>query len=469
MSCRSFFILLLLFIMLTALCFSFGAVTSFAETLDVLSDLEVDPSFNSANYPTRSGDHSLSLITLAEGSDKFLYAYVYQPNGDNLAKDIRLAVGNDSSTLQYDDYSLTLISNQSVFFKYKINNLTVSSGRTRIYSIVQLARSFNSAWDSALEYNQTASTVPYQVGKQFKFTEVNGNTELSCTDLVTIDISDKFVGFVRYVKNSQGLFNIKYAGTDRFFVAFNTDVEIDHIVSIRLGYEREGVTEWSKLSSSMSDEILHDSIIDTITESDSYSSSYDFLWVSWDYSWDKIQSGTEFLSTVEQSSINESHFVDVGYNTSLSEEGRSALQNKEWIISFYDSDYCEYCQDYSGVSFPPFFSRVGDVTIFQISYITDGVCYNLGAVDNKQTGSSDPVSETITQLSVDGHIFDIPSLDGISDYIKLALKVIAIVILIIILLPILPYLLKLIVFIISIPFKIFKALFSRKPKAKDSQ
>ena len=88
---------------------------------------------------------------------------------------------------------------------------------------------------------------------------------------------------------------------------------------------------------------------------------------------------------------------------------------------------------------------VGDVTILRLKFETDGITYNLGTIDNKQTGDRDPVNDE--QIEV-----------GLSKMGKWILGIIALILLLVILMPILPYIAKLIVWIILLPFKLIAAI-----------
>ena len=94
----------------------------------------------------------------------------------------------------------------------------------------------------------------------------------------------------------------------------------------------------------------------------------------------------------------------------------------------------------SGVTWE-FSSVVGDVTILRLKFETDCVIYNLGVIDNKQTGSTEPVNEVEYEVSLNNN--------G-----KKLLWLLMLIILLIILAPIFPYILKLVFFIIALLFKI---------------
>lgn len=97
---------------------------------------------------------------------------------------------------------------------------------------------------------------------------------------------------------------------------------------------------------------------------------------------------------------------------------------------------------------------MGDVTILRLKFETDGVTYNLGVIDNKQTGSDKPSNEETIQ----------PEINKRGKWILIAIVLIIALILLAPLLPvILSFLGKAIVWIckglwwlISAPFRLFK-------------
>ena len=93
----------LLLAFVTVFCTVFLAVQTplmvSAETTytDVLDDLRRDDSFQTSNYPERTGDYSLQIIQIAESVDRELFVYVYQPSGSR--KDLRASSINISTTI----------------------------------------------------------------------------------------------------------------------------------------------------------------------------------------------------------------------------------------------------------------------------------------------------------------------------------------------------------------------------------
>lgn len=98
------------------------------------------------------------------------------------------------------------------------------------------------------------------------------------------------------------------------------------------------------------------------------------------------------------------------------------------------------------------YTLVGDVTILRLKFETDGITYNLGVIDNKQSGSDTPINEEEIQVK--------PNTTGI-----IILIIVLLVILFIVLINFVPAVLSLVIKlfvwlckglwrIISAPFKL---------------
>ena len=117
----------------------------------------------------------------------------------------------------------------------------------------------------------------------------------------------------------------------------------------------------------------------------------------------------------------------------------SELKGKKWVLRFAETSYSLSGYSTTGSTFESY-TLVGDVTILRLKFETDGITYNLGVIDNKQSGSKDPSNETDIDISLNKR--------G-----KMILYLLMLILLIILLAPILPYVLQAIVWIISLPFK----------------
>lgn len=110
---------------------------------------------------------------------------------------------------------------------------------------------------------------------------------------------------------------------------------------------------------------------------------------------------------------------------------------------------------------------IGDVTILRLKFVTGGVTYNLGVVDNKQTGGSDPVNHTETKI-------------GLNSTFSWILLAILFVVLLIVLLPFLPtilsvivkvivWILKAVVWIVALQFRGIAALIRAIKERKEDR
>ena len=105
-------------------------------------------------------------------------------------------------------------------------------------------------------------------------------------------------------------------------------------------------------------------------------------------------------------------------------------------------------------------SIISNVSILRLKFETDGVVYNLGVVDNKQTGDTLPDNYTKTTFEL-------------SNAFKTFLAILLFILLLIILWPVLPYIFKFIGWLIKGIWKIiclpFTAIKSISKKREEKQ
>ena len=200
----------------------------------VLQDLQKDESFQAENYPLIENDDSLQLIQIAESTGKELFLYVYQPSGET--KNFTASSVNISTTINDEisflTYKLARIDSDGTLYKYKVQNFTVKTDPTRYYVISSIYRPFDVSVDKEASGGNTVTEVNFAVDKQYTFGKINGKEYVNCVDIETIEITDKFVGFVRYENG----FNLYASACDSHFVAFNTDKRIDSLLEADVYY-----------------------------------------------------------------------------------------------------------------------------------------------------------------------------------------------------------------------------------------
>ena len=401
----------------------------------VMEDLKKDTSFKPENYPTKADDYSLQIIQLAESSDKELFVYVYQPSGK--VKDFKASSINISTTINdsisYLNYKLELLNSSGVFYKYKVKGLTVKDESVRYYAISSIYRPFDESIDKQASGGNTVTEVNYAVNKQYAFGSINGKPYVNCVDIETIVVTDKFVGFVRYPDG----FKLYVGACDSHFVAFNTNKPMDKLLEADVYYTTQ------EYSSSWAAFVGENETFGNKADKYAYLKYTDKVehtgggLFAGTYKWDRIQTVDDFIKNEDREQIFSGAVIDVKISSKLTDAALNELKGKKWVLRFTETDYTLW----SGQgTYGTFSTIVGDVTILRLKFETDGITYNLGVIDNKQSGSKDPSNETDIDISLNKR--------G-----KMILYLLMLILLIILLAPILPYVLQAIVWIISLPFK----------------
>ena len=352
-----------------------GAVGETAYS-DVLADLQKDETFDVSKYPENTEDFSLQVIQIAESTDGELLIYVYQPSGQT--KDLRASSINISTAINDSfspkNYTLTFINSNGVFYKYSVNDFELLPDAMRYYSIVSIFRPFDETIDEQASNGNTVDEVSYEVGKLVTATTVNGVVSYTCLDTETILVIDKYVGFIRY-DNGFTLYN-KYC--DSHYIAFSTDKPMDKLMEAEVYFVRRDITTRINLTGEhlySQGELVSDTVL--LSEIDKGHNSPNG-WFQNSYEWQRIETVSSFKQGLSD------------YNIELTEETVQALDGKQWVLRFYESDV--NTRTAGSYSFRDS-TEVTDVTILRLKFETDGDVYNLGVVDNKQSGDSEPDNE----------------------------------------------------------------------------
>lgn len=427
---------------------------------DVLDDLKKDETFDETQYPEKADDYSLQVIQLAESTDGELLVYVYQPCNPTLKLEvttIRLAVARTGIDSTWKDYPLALLSENGVLCKYAVLGLTVDVNVVvRQYDVTAIHRKFIEGTDSPSDENweQTINEMVYPVGMNWAIYTLNGENYIECEKSDYIEITDKVVGYIRY-PNGYGLSS---TSCDAHFVAFSTDLQIDEL------YEADVEYDWISYSStyavgadSEKEEISRKEDEIACLNVESTGENTGDGWFGKKYTWERITTAEEFISkaTNEEKDINLTNAI------------MSDLQKKQWVLNFVDTEYVNspFANNYKA------WTEVSGVSILRLKFKSGVDTYNLGVVDNKQTGSKEPAGGADTKLD--------DFIESTKDILLKALKIILIVvvagILLSVLLPILPkifgvvfavfkWIIKALWWIIAFPFN----LLGKRKKKQDS-
>lgn len=456
-----FFILLLIFTLLASLLVAREAF-AYAEVryTGALEDLRKAENFDPSYYPTKEGDYTVSLIQIAESKDNELFVYTYQPASDERITASSINVSRTSElNVTPQNYYLTLLSREGVFCKYVVKDFKVSDEPTRYYAIPSIFRSWVNDIDGDQSGSQTVTEKPFEVAEQFRFGTLNGKEYVERKKIDVITVTSKFVGFVRYMGEYKlGFMNTALTDFDCHFVAFNTDRRIDTLLEADLSYVKQDFsakswveggtvphyeTTYGERSDQIKVELMCDQSVDH-TGSFIYGSSFSF---------NRIQSVTDFLSSEETSNVYKCGVFETTEKRTLTDDVKAELEDKSWVLRFLETNRTSKTT-LGGTEYSS--TLVGDVTILRLKFVTDGITYNLGVVDNKQTGGSDPVN-------------NIKKTIGLNSTFSWILFFVLIVVLLIVLLPFLPTILSVIVkvivwivkavfWIVALPFRGIAAL-----------
>lgn len=352
-----------------------SALAEGEEYSQVLEDLEKDENFDKSNYPENLAKLELQVIQIAESENSELFVYVYNPSANvkeliatsiNIStnKNEGLYLADDDEGETYINYDLTLLNSDGVFYKYLVEDFTVSTDEIRYYNISNIYRAFDYLIDETVEGNEI-SEVPNRVGKVFTAQTLNGETTYTCTEVETIEIVSKYVGFLRYYNG----FKLYNESCDSHFVAFSTDKPIDKLIEAEVYFVSQEVLRTIFVGA---ENVAYGATTENyvaLNYTETVSNDASGLFGN-KYTWNRIEKVSDFIA-----------------NEDLTSEAEAQLRNKEWVLRFYETTF----QDYGlAGGKTQIYTEVSDVSILRLKFETDGEVFSLGVIDNKQSGDNTP-------------------------------------------------------------------------------
>ncbi len=383
------FALILLFFSLFSVCGNaFGAPASAASY--VMEDLQRDECFNLDDYPEVLDDYSLKVIQIAESSDGELLIYVYQPSGQGTgiyASSINIARDkNNTVDLKYVNYKLEYLNSSGVFYKYKVKNFELEESDIRYYNISNILRPFQYLYDDVPENGNKITEVENRVGQVWTAFTINGVVSYEMTGSDVVEITQKYVGYVNINGGwKQGAWYTYTKYTFKNFVAFSTNYNIDRLIQADIQYSLADIsfgvchngacpyhTKGATFNERKGEPVPQD--VKTLY-ADKQSQNIDFGWGGHKFTWYDIQSTEDFLADNNNA------------NYKLTTEGANDLSGTQWVLNFHNAEFSSK-SDHSIWDLHAYHNgqTVSDVMILRLMFETDGVTYNLGVVDNVQTG-----------------------------------------------------------------------------------
>lgn len=397
--------------------------TKFDET-NVLDDLEKDSKFNMSDYPVNVSDFSLKVITIAESKDYELFVYVYVPSGDYYnIEATSINISQEHKNVDFDNFSLSLISKDGVFHKYKVLNFVVKKDLVRYYEFSSIFRAFNEEFgDKTSSSMNLTSEWAYKVGKSYKFTDnLDGGYDVYVEDLELITVTDRYVGFFRYPDRG---YLFSQHSVDVHFIAFSTDKPIDQLFEADLIYTSVEYSQTGVVGLHSYDEPKSNKV--TVN----YKNDLIFDGTGWlykdNYSWPSIETANSFLETESNGQHKTlAGILDVTTSPSLKDGVDEQIGSQDWVLRFCLTPYIK--DEQSGIlgHTDYYYTIISDVSILRLAFKFEGITYNLGVVDNKTSSipgnpSNDP-EDTETRIEI--------KTDNLPDYIKLILGLFLVILL----------------------------------------
>ena len=121
-------------------------------------------------------------------------------------------------------------------------------------------------------------------------------------------------------------------------------------------------------------------------------------WLSASYNWKSIETASSFLQSEAAGQMYKGAIFNVNTLSIVDETDKNEISSKQWVLRFaatvvntvdYPTELPSYKQERTIVS---------NVSLLRLAFKTNGIPYNLGVVDNKQTGSENPSNTTKVEV-----------------------------------------------------------------------
>lgn len=383
-------------------------------TSGVMEDLEKDLLFDKTKYPVmvyeqlealkkddiESNDiELLNVIQIAESRNRELAIYVYEPTQHiKEINALKINIATDPSEKNYDVYDLTLIDREGVFSKYLVDDFIVNGNDlVRYYDISNIYREYDVSLDKEPLESNTISYVGIPVGKVFS-AYTNGNTiqySMEYTEWIKIDIS--YYGSIKYYQSegyldhslnkelfdSLGVPSLS-SGTlakDSHYVCFNTNRQMDDLLEAEIYFETTELgTSYSYIGQDWEKHPTENKII--VKKFDNFTINGGIFHD--DYTLERVEKATDFLKD-EYKVLNDKAKENIQAVIDNS-------SNTAWCLRYCETDYLSYVYgDSSSGGSGIYGVKVDNATILRLKFVTDGITYNLGVVDNMT--SSDNIAD----------------------------------------------------------------------------
>lgn len=355
------------------------AVSARADTSNfssVLADLQKDGNFKLSDYPENPKDYSIQVIQIAESESGNLFLYTYQPcqNTRNLtATKINMSLSETADDTGI--YGLEQVSTWSVFCKYEVNGVKVSSAAMRCYNITSIYRDFIKDIDKETGNGNITNGKAYDVGQCWKVTTQGETLTYEMLKVETVEIINPFTSYVRRKKNQSA----NYSFQDNYYVAFRTNRNIEELLSATVEYRIQdyfykennvlgfGDTAfWDKATFSNERRTKKDVYCDEVNElnQDGFN-LFGIFDLNKKFSWKRIQSSEDFVN-----------------NAGASASDNEQIKKLQWVLMFDETSVYRYESGGLIARYEETGQIIDEVTILRLEFVENGITYNLGAVSD---------------------------------------------------------------------------------------
>ncbi len=345
-----------------------------------LEDLSRDENFSAEKYMDDASDYSLQIIQIAESTDGELFVYTYQPCQKSrylVATSVNMSLSENADGTKL--YNLSLLNVSGVFCKYLVQGVTAVLTNPHYYNITSIFRLWDKEIDKGTGNDNTINEVVFDVGQLWTVTTDSSGVHYDCEGTERITVTDKYCGHFRYYDG----YKLYKSACDSHYIAFSTDYYIQTLLEAEVAFVTQDYTcnitsipnppDMGGGSTSFYDYDYADPVPRqvTVTADQQGSNDGDGLF-GVKYLWDRIEKVSDFLNSEKDN---------------LTESARTQIQGKQWILRFVDLPYT--LTPHLGGSEEKG-TKVTKETILRLEFETNGERFNLGVVDNKQTGGNDP-------------------------------------------------------------------------------
>lgn len=331
---------------------------------DVLEDLQKDSAFYESEWYNLVKHPQTEIMQIAESWDRQLFIYVHMVGDDKGFEKIVFNTSMVFSALDFRSYEIELVSNKGEFYKYLVKGYKSPQDNYHTYSITRLEYPV----DKPVQGTQQVTYEYFPIEQIWTVQKSGNKTEYSYEYMKTIEITDKYVGSHNAGVEEGLLWGYQYSSwTDTFYIAFSTDLLMEKLIEAQIEYVINVAGPTGIISKGDPKKPIN-VVINSDAVSKFENDTYDTWWfVSW-------KSGSEkrtFKSILKPD--------DFKKNTGITVPKRKNGKSFDWVVTFYNKT--------QNFSYPG--EKVtswvvpGDTTILRLKFETDGICYNLGVLDNR--------------------------------------------------------------------------------------